>query len=120
MALFFTGIAHAHYSYYSVERDAQITLRRFFQFAAFLSETFVFAFLGLQVGWRPCTALDCVACCREVLIMDLRAYGRPLGPICTLSRICGTYQGQLWAVQGRSSRSAEGPQNRDSLLVRHT
>ena len=49
MALFFTGICHAHYSYYSVERDAQITLRRFFEFAAFISETFVFAFLGLQV-----------------------------------------------------------------------
>ena len=49
VALFFTGICHAHYSYYSVERDAQITLRRFFQFAAFISETFVFAFLGLQV-----------------------------------------------------------------------
>ena len=50
VALFFTGICHAHYSYFSVERDAQITLRRFFQFAAFISETFVFAFLGLQVG----------------------------------------------------------------------
>jgi sodium/hydrogen exchanger 8 len=49
VALFFTGICHAHYSYYSVERDAQITLRRFFEFAAFVSETFVFAFLGLQV-----------------------------------------------------------------------
>ena len=34
---------------YSVAPDAQITLRRFFQFAAFLSETFVFAYLGLQV-----------------------------------------------------------------------
>ena len=52
VALFFTGICHAHYSYFSVERDAQITLRRFFQFAAFISETFVFAFLGLQVGSR--------------------------------------------------------------------
>ena len=29
----------------------QVTLRRFFEFAAFLSETFVFAYLGLQV--RP-------------------------------------------------------------------
>ena len=50
VALFFAGIAHAHYSYYSVAPDAQITLRRFFQFAAFLSETFVFAYLGLQVA----------------------------------------------------------------------
>ncbi len=50
VALFFAGICHAHYSFYSVARDAQITLRRFFQFAAFLSETFVFAYLGLQVA----------------------------------------------------------------------
>lgn len=49
VALFFSGVFHAHYSYYSVAPDAQITLRRFFQFAAFLSETFVFAYLGLQV-----------------------------------------------------------------------
>ena len=27
----------------------QVTLRRFFEFAAFLSEMFVFAYLGLQV-----------------------------------------------------------------------
>lgn len=53
VALFFSGVFHAHYSYYSVAPDAQITLRRFFQFAAFLSETFVFAYLGLQVGCRP-------------------------------------------------------------------
>ncbi|KAK9915576.1 hypothetical protein WJX75_001018 [Coccomyxa subellipsoidea] len=50
VALFFSGVFHAHYSYYSVAPDAQITLRRFFQFAAFLSETFVFAYLGLQVA----------------------------------------------------------------------
>lgn len=54
VALFFSGICHAHYSYYSVAHDAQITLRRFFQFAAFLSETFVFAYLGLQVGLCLC------------------------------------------------------------------
>ena len=48
VALFFSGICHAHYSYYCVDLEAQITLRRFFEFAAFLSETFVFAYLGLQ------------------------------------------------------------------------
>lgn len=65
VALFFSGVFHAHYSYYSVAPDAQITLRRFFQFAAFLSETFVFAYLGLQVCTagifsdlrRPCPAV---------------------------------------------------------------
>lgn len=48
VALFFSGICHAHYSYYCVDLEAQVTLRRFFEFAAFLSETFVFAYLGLQ------------------------------------------------------------------------
>lgn len=49
VTLFFTGICHAHYSYYSVTKEAAITLKRFFEFAAFLSEMFVFAYLGLQV-----------------------------------------------------------------------
>ena len=50
VTLFFTGICHAHYSYYSVTKEAAITLKRLFEFAAFLSEMFVFAYLGLQVG----------------------------------------------------------------------
>ena len=44
------GICHAHYTYYNVAPEAQVTLRRFFEVAAFLCETFVFAYLGLQVG----------------------------------------------------------------------
>lgn len=44
------GICHAHYSHYNVSSDARITLRRFFEVAAFLSELFVFAYLGLQVA----------------------------------------------------------------------
>ena len=50
VALFFTAICHAHYAFYSVAEEAKIALKRCFEFAAFLSETFVFAFLGLQVG----------------------------------------------------------------------
>lgn len=50
VTLFFTGICHAHYSYYSVTKEAAITLKRLFEFAAFLSEMFVFAYLGLQVA----------------------------------------------------------------------
>ncbi|KAL3155429.1 hypothetical protein ABBQ38_010986 [Trebouxia sp. C0009 RCD-2024] len=50
VTLFFTGICHAHYTYYSVSKEAAITLKRLFEFAAFLSEMFVFAYLGLQVG----------------------------------------------------------------------
>ena len=48
VALFFSAICHAHYSYYSVAPESQTALKRFFEFAAFLSETFVFAYLGLQ------------------------------------------------------------------------
>jgi NhaP-type Na+/H+ or K+/H+ antiporter len=50
VALFFTGIVHAHYSYYNVSSDAQIALKRVFDLAAFLCELFVFAYLGLQVA----------------------------------------------------------------------
>lgn len=54
VTLFFTGICHAHYSYYSVTKEAAITLKRLFEFAAFLSEMFVFAYLGLQVRLLRC------------------------------------------------------------------
>lgn len=54
VTLFFTGICHAHYSYYSVTKEAAITLKRLFEFAAFLSEMFVFAYLGLQVCTPVC------------------------------------------------------------------
>lgn len=50
VALFFSGICHSHYSYYSASQEARITLRHFFEFAAFLCEMFVFAYLGLQVA----------------------------------------------------------------------
>ncbi|PRW57911.1 sodium hydrogen exchanger variant 1 [Chlorella sorokiniana] len=50
MALFFSGICHSHYTYYSASVSAQVTLRQFFEFLSFLSEMFVFAYLGLQVA----------------------------------------------------------------------
>lgn len=50
VALFAAGIAHAHYSSHAVSPDARITLARAFETAAFLCETFVFAYLGLQVA----------------------------------------------------------------------
>ena len=50
VALFFTGICHAHYSYYNVATEARIALRRLFEVGAFLCELFVFAYLGLQVA----------------------------------------------------------------------
>lgn len=62
VTLFFTGICHAHYSYYSVTKEAAITLKRLFEFAAFLSEMFVFAYLGLQVRLLRCVLTPCTAC----------------------------------------------------------
>lgn len=49
VALFFSGICHAHYSHYNVSSDARVALRRLFEVLAFLCEVFVFAYLGLQV-----------------------------------------------------------------------
>jgi len=50
MSIFFTGIGNAHYSYHNVGSEAQIAVFKSFEAAAFLSETFVFAYLGLQVA----------------------------------------------------------------------
>jgi len=50
MSIFFTGIGNAHYSYHNVGAEAQIAVFKSFEAAAFLSETFVFAYLGLQVA----------------------------------------------------------------------
>jgi len=50
VALFFAGLCHAHYSYYNVSIHAAVTLSKFFEFAAFLCEIFVMAYLGIQVA----------------------------------------------------------------------
>ena len=56
VTLYFSCICHTHYSYYSVTKEAAITLKRLFEFAAFLSEMFVFAYLGLQVSIHSSTS----------------------------------------------------------------
>ena len=71
VTLFFTGICHAHYSYYSVTKEAAITLKRLFEFAAFLSEMFVFAYLGLQVS-QPSSS------CPRLPLMSLLLLFKPL------------------------------------------
>lgn len=50
VSLFFAGIVHAHYSYYNVSGYAAVTLAKFFEFSSFLSEIFIFSYLGLQVA----------------------------------------------------------------------
>jgi len=53
MSIFFTGIGNAHYSYHNVGSEAKVAVFKSFEALAFLSETFVFAYLGLQVATAP-------------------------------------------------------------------
>ncbi|PSC74995.1 sodium hydrogen exchanger 3 [Micractinium conductrix] len=50
VALFFSGICHSHYTYYSASPGSQVSLRHLTEFGAFVCEMFVFAYLGLQVA----------------------------------------------------------------------
>lgn len=54
----------------------QVTLRRFFEFAAFLSETFVFAYLGLQVGFPAHKVLKIALACMCIYLTG------PLACVC--------------------------------------
>jgi NhaP-type Na+/H+ or K+/H+ antiporter len=44
------GICHSHYCFYNLSPEARITTTTAFETGAFLCETFVFVYLGLQVG----------------------------------------------------------------------
>lgn len=50
MSLFFTGVCHAHYCFYNVSEESRATTTNAFNTMAFLCETFVFTYLGLQVA----------------------------------------------------------------------
>lgn len=52
MALFFTGIVHAHYGIKNITHEAEGAVRQGFETGAFLAESFVFAYLGMQVSTR--------------------------------------------------------------------
>lgn len=49
MSLFFTGICHAHYCFYNMTKESHLTITKSFDTIAFLCETFVFLYLGIQV-----------------------------------------------------------------------
>lgn len=43
------GVVHSHYSYHNISKPAQLALKKLIDLGATLSETFMFAYLGLQV-----------------------------------------------------------------------
>ncbi|GAB4823231.1 hypothetical protein N2152v2_010277 [Parachlorella kessleri] len=102
VALFFSGICHAHYSYYNVSHEAQVTLRKFFEFASFLCETFVFAYLGMQVvtaqhSWDVGLLLSGIPLC----FLSRAANIFPCSYLANLGRtypIPPNLQRMLWAV----------------------
>jgi len=49
VSLFMSGICHAHYSFYNICEESQVTVKKSLEAVAFLAETFLFAYLGLQV-----------------------------------------------------------------------
>eukprot|EP00761_Pharyngomonas_kirbyi_P013824 gb/GECH01013853.1/.p1 GENE.gb/GECH01013853.1/~~gb/GECH01013853.1/.p1 ORF type:complete len:581 (+),score=104.72 gb/GECH01013853.1/:1-1743(+) len=49
MAILFTGIINSHYTHFSLSTHTQITTQQLFRMIAYISETIVFAYLGLAV-----------------------------------------------------------------------
>jgi sodium/hydrogen exchanger 8 len=55
VTLFFSGIIMAHYHYYNISNEAQVTLTLFLHTSAFLAENFIFVYLGVSVFAYPAT-----------------------------------------------------------------
>mmetsp|Transcript_16912 Transcript_16912/g.47201 ORF Transcript_16912/g.47201 Transcript_16912/m.47201 type:complete len:530 (+) Transcript_16912:41-1630(+) len=87
-SLFMAGICHAHYSYYSVHEDSKTTVKKSMEAAAFLAETFLFAYLGMQVFMF-----------NHVLDWGLLLSGIPL---CLLSRAANIFPCARLANMGRA------------------
>jgi len=58
VALFFSGIVHAHYSFHNISSDAQIAISKVANVLAFICEIFVFEYLGLQVALIEYSSVD--------------------------------------------------------------
>jgi len=50
MSLFFCSIVLAHYNHYNMSRESQISTHESFRSFAQIAETFVFAYMGIQLG----------------------------------------------------------------------
>jgi len=49
MSLFLTGVIMKHYNWYSISTDAQTTTYHLFKTIAFVAETFVFVYVGMNI-----------------------------------------------------------------------
>jgi len=71
MSLFLTGVIMKHYNWYSLSKDAQTSTYHLFKTIAFVTETFVFVYLGLNVfgvysfrlQWDPVLIIFAVLAC---------------------------------------------------------
>ncbi|KAL4513618.1 hypothetical protein Ndes2526A_g04953 [Nannochloris sp. 'desiccata'] len=103
VALFFTGIVHAHYSYYNVSSDARIALKRLFDLAAFLCELFVFAYLGLQVAtnnhsWDFGLIISGIPLAVGSRAANIYPCCRLINKYSTFKKLPKNLQNMLWAV----------------------
>jgi sodium/hydrogen exchanger 8 len=60
LSLFLTGVLMKHYNWYSLSEDSQISTNHLFKTISFLTETFVFVYVGINVSsfspelkWNP-------------------------------------------------------------------
>ena len=49
MAILFCGVVMAHYTHYNLSPVTQITVQQTFRTIAFMAETCIFAYLGLNI-----------------------------------------------------------------------
>eukprot|EP00210_Caulerpa_lentillifera_P005391 g5153.t1 len=73
VALFFSGIVHAHYSFHNITSDSQVAISKVATVLGFLCEIFVFEYLGLQVALIESQSIDL-----GILISGI--------PLCLISR----------------------------------
>jgi len=88
MSLFLCGIVMKHYNWYSLSSDAQISTNHVFKTAAFVAETSVFIYLGInlfnttQLHWDPVL----IACSMGLLFLSRALNIFPLSALANLRR----------------------------------